>query len=120
MKIPYSYDENGNIEVLVHKDYGNGWATDANCLAIALDKRIIDFYKEESKGKTIYDNAPFREMMKSWGYDDIITSNLFADDLLDCSIVTLKPGTMFYMTNYDGCESISIVDEYQNIWKLPE
>ena len=43
--IELSYTNDGDVEILVSPGFGAGWST-WNDLGVAVDKRIVDFFKE--------------------------------------------------------------------------
>ena len=48
--IELSYTKDGDIEILISPGFGAGWSTwDNNSINLAVDKKIIDFFKEYGK-----------------------------------------------------------------------
>lgn len=87
------YNEKGELAVLI--SYRGGWST---CYgeALAYDRRIIEYWLNEST--SIKD---LKKFVRALGYDEV-----FIDSDDDLAIVYIPAGTMFCITEYDGCESI--------------
>ena len=109
---PLSYDENGNLEVLVSTGFGAGWSTwNAWGINLAVDKRIIDFFKAnlnpyDHLNQTVTDSK-LNEFIHSIGY----TGNFYFGGFYDCRIRKVSPGTMFKIREYDGAERIEVFDD---------
>jgi len=103
------YNKNGDVAVLISKDYGGGWSTWNSDYAeeMVFDKDIV---------KIILDN-PIRPetilRLRPEDYDKVKEicktkyPKAYVDGMDDCLTVEwLKPGTEFMIHEYDGSESI--------------
>ena len=95
--IEFSYTDDGKIEVLVSPNYGAGWST-WNEISMALDKRIIDYFKEHGKEPDCREVEAFVEGL---GY-----RRCFAGGWYDIEIETVEKGEAFMITEYDGFEEL--------------
>lgn len=101
--IELSYASNGDVEVLVSPGWGAGWSTwNDDGLSIAVDKRIVDFFKEH--GQTCPEDK-VKEFCESLGY------RVYAGGWDQIVIVTVPEGVKFHITVYDGYEELEIVGE---------
>lgn len=89
------YNENGDLAVLISPDYGVGWST-VNDERIAYDKRIIEYWLNESPSSN-----EMEEFLISLGYD-----HTHMDGYDSLIIEYIPKGTMFYIDECDGSESI--------------
>ena len=117
LKCELSYTDDGLLEVLYSPGYGAGWSSSWNSdygMEIALDKRIIDFFKAHMNDKGGFDKktsaSVIDEFMKSIGY----TGYIYYSGFYDCRIAHIKPGITFRIGEYDGSEYFDIFDE--NEW----
>lgn len=109
--IEYSYTDKGEIEILISPNYGSGWSTenDNYKINIAVDKRIIDYYKEHGNKVNASDVKKFLE---SIGYKDV-----FCMGWGDIVIETIPNGERFRIDEYDGWESL-VTYEKDEIYEL--
>ena len=92
--IELSYNDKGDIEVLISPDYGAGWSTwDNNSINIAVDKRIIDYYKEHGKNAT---TSQVQEFLDSIGYE-----NVYCGGWIDITLKTVPVGVKFMINEYE-------------------
>lgn len=95
------YNDKGELGVLISPGYGAGWSTcyfggDSNDYAIALDKRIIEYWINHNHSKT-----EMEEFLKSIGYDKI-----YMGGYEQLELVFVPKGQMFCIHEYDGYETI--------------
>lgn len=109
--IEFSYN-NGLIEVLLSCGYGAGWSTWNNNYSInlAVDKRIIDYYKENKERKL--DENEIKKFLSSIGYEDV-----YCGGWNKMAIETIPLNCKFRIDEYDGAESL-ITYENDEIWEL--
>ena len=110
--IELSYNDEGNIEILISPGYGAGWSTwDYDYgINLALDKRIINFYKKY--GQEVSEEQ-LEEFLKSIGYE-----NVFYRGWDQNQIFTVPKNCKFKIKEYDGYEELlTFADE--NLWELP-
>lgn len=107
-----SYDNNGNIEILVSPGYGAGWSTwDYDYgVNLALDKRIIDFYKKYGQKAS---KEQLEEFLKNIGYE-----NVFYRGWDQVQIFTVPKNCKFKIKEYDGYEEL-ISFASDNLLELP-
>ena len=111
--IEFSYTSKGNIEVLISPDYGAGWSTWSYNYGInlAVDKRIIDFYKKE--GNDVPEET-LKEFLKSIGY----TEHVCLIGWKKVTICIIEPYCKFKIIEYDGSEELlTFADD--DLWELP-
>ncbi|MCI9209792.1 MAG: hypothetical protein HFI83_03755 [Eubacterium sp.] len=89
------YNEKGELAVLISPGYGGGFSTWYG-EDLAYDRRIIEYWLKEST--SIED---LKRFVWELGYDDV-----YIDRYDDLEIIYIPTGTMFCITEYDGCESI--------------
>lgn len=95
------YNEKNEMGVLISAGYGAGWSTWNEDNSIAFDKRIIEKWLRDKPTSL----AMWR-FLKSLGYEDVYMGGY------DGLVLKFVPkGTMFYITEYDGCEGICVVEE---------
>ena len=97
------YNEDGELGVLYSPGFGAGWSTwhdkyedDYEEHRIAYDKRIIEYW---------LNNKPSSEDMSKF-LESIGYKNVYMGGYEDLSIAWIPRGTMFYIDEYDGFESI--------------
>ena len=95
--IEFSYTEDGKIEILISPHYGAGWST-WNEISMALDKRIIDYFKQHGRSVE-YDEV--EAFVRSLGY-----RRCYAGGWDDIVIETVEKGEAFMVTEYDGYETL--------------
>lgn len=100
--VELSYTDDGeNVEVLVSPGWGAGWST-WNEFSVAVDKRIVDFFK---KNGTSVSESEVEKFCESIGY------NVYAGGWKMVEIETVPVGMKFVITEYDGFEELEIVGE---------
>lgn len=100
------YNDKGELGVLISPGWGAGWSTWQNNFydnkegeekyAIALDKRIIEFWINHN-----YDKEEMRYFLKSIGYD-----NVYMGGFDQLELIFVSKGQMFCIHEYDGNESL--------------
>ena len=124
--IELSYTDNGEIEILISPGFGAGWSTwNDNSISLAVDKRIIDYFKKNGTGveKTNRLSKEFgnqseefrnqlKEFLKSIGYNNVYTGGW--EDIV---IETIKPNCKFRIDEYDGSEEL-ISYPNDELWEL--
>lgn len=89
------YNENNELGVLYSPDYGSGWSS-WNSPELAYDKRIVEYWLNK------HPNAQKMKMhLERIGYHDV-----WMGGYNDLKIAWIPKGTMFYIHEYDGSESI--------------
>ena len=97
-----SYTDDGKIEVLVSPGWGAGWSTwNDDGLKLAVDKRIIDFFKRAGQDA---DENLVKAFLREIGYEHVYCGGW--DDIV---IETVEPGIPFKITEYDGSEELERV-----------
>ena len=95
------YNEEGQVGIVISPDFGSGWSSyesdpkkaEFMLTNPALVKAVLEF-ADDSEIEKIFKNAGFE----------------FPG--VNClEVVFLKPGTKFYIVEYDGYESIQTIDE---------
>ena len=109
--LEFSYN-NGLIEVLISCGYGAGWSTWNNNYSInlAVDKRIIDYYKKNKERKL--GKNEIEKFLSSIGYEGV-----YCGGWNKMAIETVPPNCKFRIDEYDGAESL-IIYENDEIWEL--
>ena len=109
--IEYSYNKNGDIEILISPGFGAGWSTWSSeySINLAVDKRIIDFFK---KYKHDVDIDKVDNFLTSIGY-----KNVFMSGYYDLIIETVPEGSKFRISEYDGHETL-ILYAQDEVWEL--
>ena len=110
-EIEFSYTNNGKIEILISPHYGAGWSTwnENYKINIALDKRIINYYKKYGNEVP---SSSLKEFLESIGYKDV-----FCGGWKNIIIKTIQKGEKFRIDEYDGWESL-ITYEKDEIYEL--
>ena len=109
------YEKDGKIAVLVSGGFGAGWST-WNCKELAYDRRVVEFWlsKEHDKKflREIDDygendtKQKAKELFESWGY-----SHVYFGGFDDIRIVWVNRGVPFIIDEYDGNETLQMLDE---------
>ena len=109
--IELSYTDKGEIEILISPGYGAGWSTFGwnDDINIALDKRIIDYYKQNG---TKVDKEEVKKFLESIGYEHAYCGG-WSQIMLD----TIPPNCRFRIDEYDGYETL-IECETENWYEL--
>ena len=109
--IEFSYDEKGDIEILISPGYGAGWSTwnENYSINLAVDKKIIDYFKTH-KYSSIHD---LRSFMQSIGYDE----RVYYGGWNNIKIMTVPKNCKFRIEEYDGSESL-ITYANDELWEL--
>lgn len=107
-----SYNDKGDIEILISPGYGAGWSTwDYDYgVNLALDKRIIDFYKKHYEE---VDLKQLQEFLESIGY-----KNVFCKGWNKVKIFTIPKNCKFKIIEYDGDEEL-ITFASEDLLELP-
>jgi hypothetical protein len=92
------YNEKGELGVLISTGWGSGWST-WNNKELAYDKRIIEKWLEKVSADDMCDYIESLEYERPYmgGYDNL-------------HLEFIPRGTMFRIHEYDGAESIEIVE----------
>jgi hypothetical protein len=98
--VELSYTDDGKIEILISDGFGAGWSTwDLNNgISIAVDKRIIDFFKAHGCN---YPINKVTEFMESIGY-----GRMYCGGWKKLRVTTVEKGMPFMISEYDGAESL--------------
>lgn len=122
--IELSYTDDGLIEILISPGYGAGWSTwNNNSINLAVDKRIIDYFKKNgtgaSKKRCLLETPEYKEFkndlktfLESIGYKDV-----YCGGWKDIVVKTVKPNCKFRIYEYDGLEEL-ITYEEDTLWEL--
>ena len=89
------YNENDELGVLYSPGFGAGWST-WNCDELAYDKRIVEYWLNENP---TYEQLS--EFLESIGYHDV-----YMGGYNSLEISWIPRGTMFYVHEYDGHETV--------------
>ena len=93
------YNENNELGVLYSPDYGSGWSS-WNSPELAYDKRIVEYWLNK------HPNAQKMKMhLERIGYHDV-----WMGGYNDLKIAWIPKGTIFYIDEYDGSESIETAE----------
>lgn len=100
------YYKDGKLAILVSKGYGAGWSTwNTYGIDLAIDRRIIEVYMETKAYGRKANLESLCEWLDSIGYKDI-----YMGGWNDLEIVWVDEGFTFRIDEYDGAESIEILD----------
>lgn len=92
------------MKVLISPGYGAGWST-WNTKELAIDKRVIEAFESGmNKDK-------MSEYLKELGYEDVYMGGYY-----DCKIAEVPKGSRFIIEEYDGYESILILNEDNTLY----
>lgn len=111
MPVELYKNEYGEIAVLVSRGYGAWWYTWNCCPESAWDKRVVElFIQLTEKERTALSNSNpkmdwVKKQMEEWGY-----SNIYWGGFDDCEIKWVPENTFFRITEYDGNESIELLN----------
>lgn len=109
-KIELSYTKDKKIEILISPGYGAGWSTWNNqSINLAVDKRIIDFFKKNGKD---VEHEKLKNFLNSIGYNDV-----YVGGWKKLVIEKISPNERFRIDEYDGSESLIPYGE-DEIWEL--
>lgn len=107
------YIKDGKVAILVSPGFGAGWSTWEG-KELAYDKRVVEFWLEHKDDKEFMkdldsynDNAnkkAAKKQFKEWGYEDV-----FFGGFKDIVLKWLPIGTSFYISEYDGSESLETI-----------
>lgn len=96
------YNNKEELGVLISPGWGAGWSTwneeGEEKYAIALDKRVIDFWMNHQYDK---ENYEMQDFLKSIGYN-----NIYMGGYEQLELVFVPKGQMFCIHEYDGFETI--------------
>lgn len=99
-----TYCKDGQMAVLISPSYGAGWST-WNVRELAYNKLVVDAFLDYKEGRITDDE--FEEHINSLYPNDNIYFGGF--DTLEIRWVPF--GTRFYVTEYDGYESLTFPEE---------
>ena len=99
MNVEKYYNEKGELAVLYSPGWGAGWST-WNDEALGYDKRIVEYWLNESPS-----SEEMKKFLKSLGYKET-----YMGGYSSLTIDWIPRGTMFYVDEYDGSESIRTPD----------
>jgi len=102
------FNENGDVGVLVSGGYGAGWSTWNNDSYSSSGEQILF---EPTVIQMILDDADPKDVQ---AYCDSKYEHGYFGGVDGLHIVWLKPGTEFYIDEYDGAEGL-IQKEYTNL-----
>ena len=100
-----TYCKEGKMAVLISPSYGAGWST-WNFRELAYNKLVVDAFLDHKEGRIT--NDEFEEHITSLYPNYHIYFGGFDDGL---EIVWVPFGRRFYVTEYDGYESLVFPDE---------
>lgn len=99
-------NDKGEIAVLYSPGYGAGWSSTWNFHPnIAFDKRIVEYVLEHKKTGEPIDEKVMKAYLESIGYEDVYCGG--AKNLI---VEFVKPGTYVRINEYDGYESLEILN----------
>ena len=107
------YIQDNKVAILVSRGFGAGWST-WNNKELAYDKRVVEFYLKHKDDEEFMHNIDkyeskttkdAKKLFKSWGYEDV-----YFGGFSDIEICWLPVGTKFYITEYDGSETLNTID----------
>lgn len=126
----YYYNNKGQIGVLTTCTYGFGWSTwdwmyDAPSeekYALALDKRVIEYYFEKHADKEF-----MRRLNKSWRGNPEATevkqfftslgyNNVQVPGFANLMINWVDPNSLIHIEEYDGMEILIVADGDPKFW----
>lgn len=108
--IELSYTKDGDIEILISPGFGAGWSTwDSNSINLAVDKKIIDFFKKYGKYVSL---DKLKTFLESIGYEGV-----YCGGWKNIVIEKIKPNCKFRIDEYDGSEEL-ISYEDDHLWEL--
>lgn len=106
MAVERYYNAVDKLAVLVSKGYGAGWSTwNTYGIDLAIDKRIVEAYMEYKA----YERKANLDSLCKW-LDSIGYKNIYMGGWNDLEIVWIDKGYTFRIDEYDGAESIEILD----------
>lgn len=99
-------NEEGLVGVIISPGFGAGFHSWNDIPGLCFDKDIIQMTLE---GKSPQELADFVEAKyKYTGYVSVL-------GLSQLRITWLKPGTQFFIEEYDGSESITLIENNENL-----
>ena len=99
-------NEEGLVGVIISPGFGAGFHSWNDIPGLCFDKDIIQMILE---GKSIQELADFAEAK----YEH--TGYVSTHGLSDARIIWLKPGTQFFIDEYDGSESITLIEDNEDL-----
>ena len=100
-----TYCKDGKMAVLVSPGYGAGWST-WNVRELAYNKLVVDAFLDYREGRITEDE--FKEHINYLYPNDNVYFGGFDEGL---EIRWVPFGTRFYITEYDGSESLVFPDK---------
>lgn len=96
MTVERYYNEKNELGVLYSPEFGGGWSTESY-EELAYDKRIVEYWLTEHPSID-----EMEDFMKNIGYK----SPYLPSGYFNLKIAWIPKGTLFYIENYDGAETI--------------
>lgn len=97
MAVERYYNEKNELGVLYSPEFGSGWSTESY-EELAYDKRIVEYWLTEHPSRD-----DMKEFIANIGYKNFYLPMCGYSDL---EIAWIPKGTLFYIENYDGAETI--------------
>lgn len=100
------YERDGSIAVLISRGFGAGWSTWNTDFAnqLAMDKRVVEYVLSDQNRERSEDEV--QEFLESIGFPHV-----YCGGYEDIEIVMVKKGTYFEISEYDGSESLNIIND---------
>lgn len=100
------YEIDGSVAVLVSRGFGAGWSTWNTDFAeqLAMDKRIVEYVLSDQNRERSEDEV--QEFLESMGF-----THVYCGGYEDLEIVMVKKGIYFEIREYDGSESLNIIND---------
>ena len=96
------YNEDGQVGVLVSRGFGAGWSTwNDDSELFMMDSNLIQMKLDEKSD----------EDAKIYLLDKLGVRHVCVLGWDDCEVVFLNKGTAFVINEYDGSESLDIINE---------
>ena len=95
--------KNGKVGVIISKGWGSGFYTLGAPLEAVFNPQLIELIEKED-----FDEAT--EFIKKT-YQDVYSKQSFLSNTSDLVVEWVEEGREFYVTEYDGMESIVFKDE---------
>ena len=112
------YNDKSELGILISPGWGAGWSTwykdfdnkeGEQRYAIALDKRVIEFWTnhkyDKEKTETINETYKMQDFLESIGYD-----NVYMGGYAQLELVFIPKGQLFCILEHDGYESIETLE----------
>ena len=105
MEFERRYDDQGLVAVLISSGFGAGWSTWAHeheREGLLFDSRLVDYVLQTS-------SEGLAEYAESLGYTS------YTGGAQEVRVEWLEQGTRFYVSEYDGSESIRTFDHLSHV-----